>query len=106
MVTFSDNTKVYLYPSSISFRCGIRSLSELILNEGIDIKDSVFIFFSKDKTSIKMIEFDENGVWLYQKSLNGHRFLDPSVKDKTIIDIRQLQIILHSLKTKKKHFSL
>lgn len=98
MVEFPDKN-IFLYSGGIDFRKGIKSLSNLVSTTypNANIKDSLFIFFSKDKRQVKILEIEENDIWLYQNRLNDSRFVFPQC-DKTIkIDSRQLKLILKSI---------
>lgn len=103
MVDLKHVKNIYLHGSPVSFRKGIPSLSELILTtfEKEQIRNSLFIFFSKDKSQIKIIEFNDDGVWLYQKRLTKSNFLFPKADGNIKIDKKQLIIILNNLKPKK-----
>ena len=63
MVEFPDKN-IYLYSEGIDFRKGIKSLSNLISVNypNSNLTDSLFIFFSKDKKQIKILEIEENEV--------------------------------------------
>lgn len=100
MVTIS-NKKIYLFSSEISFRLGIDGLTSIIesyFNER-EMNEGIFIFFSKDKRQVKLIEYEKNNTWLYQSKLNGYRYIAPVVEEGTTkIDRRQLESILNNLK--------
>lgn len=98
MVKFLDKN-IYLYSEGVDFRKGIKSLSNLIsINySNSNLTDSLFIFFSKDKKQVKILEIEEDDVWLYQNKLNNAKFVFPKC-DKTIkIDSRQLKLILKTI---------
>lgn len=95
MVEFLDKN-IYLYSEGIDFRKGIKSVSNLISVNypNSNLTDSLFIFFSKDKKQVKILEIEEDDVWLYQNKLNNAKFVFPKC-DKTIkIDSRQLKLML------------
>lgn len=95
MVEFPDKN-IYLYSEGIDFRKGIKSLSNLISVNypNSNLTDSLFIFFSKDKKQVKILEIEEDDVWLYQNKLNNAKFVFTKC-DKTIkIDSRQIKLIL------------
>lgn len=100
MVTIG-NKKIYLFSSEISFRLGIDGLTSIIrsyFNEG-EMNEGIFIFFSKDKRQVKLIEYEKNNTWLYQSKLNGYKYIAPIVEEGTTkIDKRQLESILNNLK--------
>lgn len=60
MVEFPDKN-IYLYSEGIDFRKGIKSLSNLISVSypNSNLTDSLFIFFSKDKKQVKILEIEE-----------------------------------------------
>ena len=98
MVEFPDKN-IYLYSEGIDFRKGIKSLSNLISVNypNSNLTDSLFIFFSKDKKQVKILEIEEDDIWLYQNKLNNSKFVFPKC-DKTIkIDYRQLKLILKTI---------
>lgn len=98
MVEFPDKN-IYLYSEGIDFRKGIKSLSNLIsINySNSNLTDSLFIFFSKDKKQVKILEIEKDDIWLYQNKLNNAKFVFPKC-DKTIkIDSRQLKLILKTI---------
>ena len=76
MVEFPDKN-IYLYSEDIDFRKGIKSLSNLIsVNySNSNLTDSLFIFFSKDKKQVKILEIEEDDIWLYQNKLNNAKFV-------------------------------
>lgn len=100
MVDLNNIKNIYLYGSPISFKFGIPSLSEIILNtfKKEQIYNSLFIFFSKNKKQIKIIEFNNDGIWLYQKRLINANFLFPKIDGKVKIDKEQLIEILKNIK--------
>lgn len=98
MVEFPDKN-IFLYSGGIDFRKGIKSLSNLVSTAypNTNLNDSLFIFFSKDKRQVKILEVEEDDIWLYQNQLKDSRFVFPQC-DKTVkIDSRQLNIILKSI---------
>jgi len=98
MVEFPDKN-IFLYSDSVDFRKGIKSLSNMIniSYPNTNLTDSLFIFFSKDKRQVKILEIENDDIWLYQNRLNNAKFVFPKC-DKTIqIDYRQLKLILKSI---------
>lgn len=76
MVEFPDKN-IYLYSEGIDFRKGIKSLSNLIsINyPNSNLTDPLFIFFSKDKKQVKILEIEEDDIWLYQNKSNNAEFV-------------------------------
>ena len=98
MVEFPSKS-IYLYSDSIDFRKGIKSLTNLVSTNYPDsnIKDSLFIFFSKDLRQVKILEVEDDDTWLYQNRLNDAKFIFPKC-DKTVkISSSELKIILKSI---------
>ena len=98
MVEF-PNKSIFMYSDSVDFRKGIKSLSNLIRTNypNTNLTDSLFIFFSKDKKQVKILEVEDDDIWLYQNRLNNAKFVFPKC-DKTIqIDIAELKFILKSI---------
>lgn len=103
MVEF-PNKKIYLYTDSLDFRCGINTLENLIsiYFKDTNIKDSIYLFFSKNRKQIKILEIDNEGAWLYQNKLIDYRFIFPKCHQTTAITSDQLKFILKSLELVKK----
>ena len=103
MVDLSKVKGIYLYPDTVNFKKGIPSLTNLILTsyKESEIKNCIFIFFSRNKNQIKMIEINDDGIWLYEKRLNNASFILPSVDGNVKIDKRQLIEILNIVSPKK-----
>lgn len=103
MVELKDLKNIYLYPDTVSFANGIPGLTNLIFTyfKETEILNCLFIFFGKDKKQIKMIEINEDGVWLYNKKLNNGNFILPKIEGKIKIDKQQLITILTTIKGKK-----
>lgn len=102
MVTFDENTEVYLYPNEISFRLGIQGLTTIICESfhKKSFDNCLFVFFSKDKKAVKIIEFDGSGVWMHVHRLNRAKYTSPQIGENktTVIDSRQLKLILESIR--------
>lgn len=103
MVDLNKIKNIYLYASPISLSLGIPSLTNIIETNYTkkEIKDSLFVFFGKSKSQIKIIEIDDTGVWLYQKRLTNSNFQPPSLNQGLVIDKQQLLVILNNIKPKK-----
>ena len=104
MVDLENIKGIYLYPEPVSYRMGIPALSNLILSlyEESEIIDCLFIFFGKDKSQIKIIEINDDGIWLYNKKLKEGTFIFPRVDDNITIDKKQLLAILKTIKIRHK----
>ncbi|MCM1130971.1 MAG: IS66 family insertion sequence element accessory protein TnpB [Roseburia sp.] len=103
MVDLRNVRGIYLYPDIVSFRKGIPALTNLILTsyKESEILDCIFVFFGKNKRQVKMLEINDDGIWLYEKKLKEASFILPNVDGNVKIDKRQLIEILKIIKPKK-----
>lgn len=95
------NKKIYLYGNDISLKLGIDGLTEVIKSNFTEeeMDNSLFIFFSKDRKQVKIMEYDKYGAWLYNNKLDGYRFLPPTVEEGRLkLTREQLEIILKNIK--------
>ena len=101
MVSLEKIKNVYMYSNSVSFRLGIDGLTNIITSnfEENELEGNLYVFFSKDRKQIKIMEYDERGSWLYQNKLYEGRFVMPSIlEDGTMqIDKKQLKMIIENL---------
>lgn len=100
MVTIG-NKELYLFNNEISFRLGINGLTSIISSNFSEreMNNGIFIFFSKDRKQVKLLEYEKNNTWLYQSKLNGYKYISPVVENGIIrIDKRQLESIFNHLK--------
>lgn len=87
-------------------RLGVNSLSGLISEYGKDkeLSNKLFIFCSKTKRNIKIIEWNCDGYRLYQKKLIDGKFQWPKNKEGAIlIEKRQLLWLLDGLSLQQKY---
>lgn len=101
MVNLDSNKKIYLFGNDISFRLGIDGLTNLILTKFPlnEVYKNIYVFFNKNGKQVRILEFDEQGTWLYQKKLKEYRYMPPNIINGQIkIDIKQLKIIFNNLK--------
>ena len=77
MIDLSKVNEIYLYTGTTDFRYGIYGLSRLVLNQfqRDEIKHNLYLFCSKSKKCIKILEFEENGVWMYYKKLDVGKYI-------------------------------
>lgn len=73
----------YLCQFPINMNYGIRGLSNFVQsNVPIDIlSNSVFVFFNKSRTKVKILRWDGDGFLLYYKVLQKGTFELPSYSD-------------------------
>ena len=99
MIDLEKIEGIYLYTGKTDLRASIYGLS-IIIQESFPletIRNKLFVFCSKDKRNIKIIELDYDGFWLYQKKLHKGKFRWPKldVNNQTMmIDKRQFKWLL------------
>ena len=101
MIDLSETAGIYLYPGFTDMRCGIRSLTIKVAASFAPekYKKSLFIFCGRNKHSIKILEIDDDGTWLYQKRFHDGRFTWPKEGESQTISLtkRQIQWLLAGL---------
>ena len=100
MIDLSSINNIYLFAGAADFRKGIVGLSGLILvsyPNTTDRLDNLFIFCNSTRNQIKILHFDETGIWLYQKRLNKGKFIYPDSKGDYLITKENLITILQGL---------
>lgn len=100
MIDLSNIENIYLVPGFTDMRKQADGLlSVLSVNyPHIDLKaNNLYMFCSKDRTKIKVVEIDPYGIWVYYKRTNGDKFLWPKYKHSSLIDKRQLLWLLEGL---------
>lgn len=80
-------------------RLGIYGLRKRLLELEKEIeKDSIYLFCGKSKNQIKMLEVNEQSIWLYQNKLVKGKFAWPDKGNKTSLTNEQLKMILNCMK--------
>lgn len=106
MIDLKDIEGIYLYKGNTDMRMGIFGLSALAqtIIPVNDMRRRLFIFCGKTKKSVKILELDYDGWWLYQKRLINGKYVWPKNMDEnTMIDKRQLQWLLDGLSIVQKY---
>ena len=99
MIDLSKVNEIYLYTGTTDFRYGIYGLSRLVLNQfqRDEIKHNLYLFCSKSKKCIKILEFEENGVWMYYKKLDVGKYIYPDTGEMGTITNDDLAVLLNGL---------
>ena len=99
MIDLNTVNEIYLYTGTTDFRYGIYGLSRLVLSQfdKDTIKHNLYLVCSKSKKSIKILEFEDNGVWMYYKKLDVGRFIYPESGQMGLISKDDLRILLNGL---------
>lgn len=95
MIDLSKIKNIYIYPGTTDFRNGIYGLRRLIGNE-IET-NSLYVFANKSLTAIKIIEIEENAVWLYQKRLTRGKFQYPKQGERTLLSKEEIKYIIQGI---------
>jgi transposase len=68
--------RVFISVGPIDFRCGIDGLSGVCKNvlKQDPFSGAIFGFINKGRTSIKLLVYDGQGLWMAQKRLSEGRF--------------------------------
>ncbi|MDO4526405.1 MAG: IS66 family insertion sequence element accessory protein TnpB [Bacteroidales bacterium] len=79
MFSLSNQVRYYLCQRFVDMRNGANGLYKLVKNEmGLNpVSGDVFIFFSKNKHTVKLLRWDRDGFVLYQKVLETGTFEVP-----------------------------
>ena len=85
MIQITPQMKVFVAVEPVDFRCGIDGLAQICrarLREN-PFGGAVFVFRGKQRTGIKLLVYDGQGMWLCHKRLSKGRFQWwPSAKSK------------------------
>ena len=99
MIDLEKINDVYVFSGVTDFRKGISGLTRLVyesFDEGA-INNNLYVFCNKNKTSIKILHFEEISIWLYQKRLNVGKFTYPNIDNNCKITKDELRIIISGL---------
>ena len=55
--------------------------------------NSLYVFANKSLTAIKIIEIEENAIWLYQKRLTRGKFQYPKQGERTLLSKEEIKYI-------------
>ena len=79
MFGLESGTRYFMCQHPVSMRKGIDSLFNLIVSESpmSPMTGDVFVFFSKNRQSVKLLKWDMDGFLLYQKRLERGSFEMP-----------------------------
>ena len=81
MFSLDSNSRYFMCQHPASMRKGIDSLFNLIQSESplSPMSGDVFVFFSKNRQSVKILRWDTDGFLLYQKRLERGSFELPRI---------------------------
>lgn len=99
MIKFDAINEIHLYTGPTSMKMGILKIQQLVSFNfsPAQMINSVFIFCSKDKKTVKIYYENEYGFWLLQNKLTIGKFKWPEIGENIKIDRRQLDWLLKGL---------
>jgi transposase len=85
MFSLESGHRYFMCQHPVNMRKGIDSLFNLILSESplSPMGGDVFVFFSRNRQSVKILRWDTDGFLLYQKRLERGSFEMPRVNPET-----------------------
>jgi transposase len=99
MIQLTPHMRIILAVEPTDFRKGIDGLAQIC--RGVLKSDPfsgyLFVFMNRGKTAIKMLVYDGQGFWLFQKRLSKGRFQWwPAKKDRTSASllVHELQLLI------------
>ena len=94
MVDLKNIEHIYIFPGLTDMRLGIFGLRKLISETSKLQTNSLYIFCSKNRNQVKLIEISDSSIWLYQNKLVHGKFLWPKIGEKTELTRNQLKMII------------
>lgn len=83
MIDLRNVSKIYVYNKKTDLRMGVNGLSLLAqqLIKLDELEHKVILFYGSSNKSVKVLELDGDGWWLYQKKLFSGRYVYPLETD-------------------------
>ncbi len=109
MLSLSSSQRYFIYSDLADMRKGFDSLSGLVRSEFKmnPLSGDVFIFLSRTRNKIKLLQWQNDGFAIYYKRLEKGRFELPENKNESCFKIssQQLMLIMEGIKLSsiKKH---
>lgn len=99
MIQLTPNMRILLAVDPVDFRRGMDGLARLCREvlRSDPLGGTVFCFLSRRRTSLRLLVYDGQGLWLCQKRLSAGKFHGwPKYGDDGVakLDIHQLQLLL------------
>ncbi len=100
-------TQIHLIHKPVDFRKGVIGLNYLLYEQGYEEYDigEIFIFFSKNKKSLKILYYSKTGFELWHKKLSLKRYKIPSdLSNNHILVKSELKRLLYGYSILEKGF--
>lgn len=94
MIELNNIEHIYIFPGLTDMRLGIFGLRKLIIETSELETNSLYLFCSKNRNQIKIIEITSSSIWLYQNKLFHGKFMWPKVGEKSELTKNQLKFII------------
>lgn len=96
MIDIKNIKDVYLYTSNVDMRFGIFAIQRVLSLSfsPIEILDSLFIFVSRDRKTIKIYYENEYGNWLFINKMKYYKFQVKDLNNATQISINDVDKLL------------
>ena len=94
MIELKNIEHIYIFPGLTDMRLGIFGLRKLIIETSELESNSLYIFCSKNRNQVKIIEVNDSSIWLYQNKLYHGKFLWPKEGEKSELTKDQLKWII------------
>ena len=101
MLSFANDTRVFLHTDPVDMRKSFRGLCQLA--ESILEQDPAsghwFVFVNRRADRLKLLGWDGTGFWIWYKLLESGRFQlpDPASEEPMQIDVTRLSLIIHGI---------
>jgi transposase len=94
MIQISPQMRILACIKPVDFRKGIDGLARICRQvlEADPFSGTVFVFFNRRRTAIKILCYDGQGFWICQKRLSSGRF--QGFSEKSEMDAHQLQALI------------
>ncbi len=105
MISLEKVEKIYLACGATDLRKSIDGYAALVQEKFklSPFTNAIFLFCNKHRNKIKILQWEQNGFWLYYKRLEKGAFQWPS-KTETMINLeeRQFRWLMEGLKTEQR----
>jgi len=94
MIQISPQMRILACTKPVDFRKGIDGLAHICRQvlEADPFSGTIFVFFNRRKTALKLLCYDGQGFWLCQKRLSSGRF--KTRPDQFQMDAHELQALV------------
>jgi transposase len=100
MIDLKHIENIYIVPGYTDMRKQMDGLLSVLTvhDPHIDLTThNLYLFCSKNRVNLKVLEIDDDGIWVYYKRTHGDQYLWPKNKDHQIIDQSRFHWLLDGL---------